>query len=61
MLKKHLVYIPMPIATILIIGLIVDQHPIATLDNEPIEQIDLEAPNVTMSTYKSTSMMWVIY
>ena len=38
----------MPIASILITGLILDQHVIVTPDNEPIEEVDLEALYVVM-------------
>ena len=38
----------MPIASILITNLILDQHLIATPDNEPIEEVNLEALNVVM-------------
>ena len=67
---------------------IVDHHPVATTDDEPIEDVDLVVPDVdlvvpdvvmdmplrrskrvispqfqmtTLSTYKSMSMMWVMY
>ena len=69
----------------MISSLVVDQHPIATPDNELIKDADLVARNVdlvtldvvihiplrglessqfhmtTLSTYKSMSMMWVMY
>ena len=40
MFKEHLVYILVLIAFILIIGPIVDKHPLVTPDNEPIEEIN---------------------
>ena len=48
MLKKHPVFIHMPIAFTLISSLVFDQHPIATPDNEPIEKVYLKAPDVVM-------------
>ena len=49
MLKKHLVFIPMPIVSIPISSPVVDQHPVATIDDEPIApDVDLVAPNVVM-------------
>ena len=38
----------MPIASTLISNPVVDQHPIATTNNEPIEDVDLVAPDVVM-------------
>ena len=46
--SKNTVFIPVPIASALITNLIVDQHQATTLNNEPIEEVDLEAPNVVM-------------
>ena len=46
MFKEHLVFIPMPIASAPISSLVVYQHPIATYDNEPIEEVNLEAPEI---------------
>ena len=48
MFNEHPVFIPVPIASALISSLIVDQHPVAALDNEPIEQVNPEASNVVM-------------
>ena len=38
--KEHLVFIPMSIASASISVPIIDQHPIATIDDKPIEDID---------------------
>ena len=38
--KEHLVFIPMPIASTPISGPVVDQHPVATSNDEPIEDVD---------------------
>ena len=38
----------MPIASASISSLIVDQHPVATTDDEPIEDVDLVALNVDL-------------
>ena len=51
MFKEHLVFIPMHIAFAPISSHVVNQHPIATLDNEPIEEVDVEAPDVVMHGY----------
>ena len=55
MLKEHPIFILMPIASSPIASPIVDQHPIATFDNELIEDVDpvaldmdLVIPNVVM-------------
>ena len=48
MFKEHLVFIPMPIASALISSPVVDQHPIATTDDKPIEDVDHVASNVVM-------------
>ena len=48
MFKEHLVFILIPIASSLMIGLIVDQHRVATPEIKPIEEVDLEAPNIVM-------------
>ena len=39
--KEHLVFIPVFIASTPISSLVVDQHPIASTDDEPIEDVDL--------------------
>ena len=41
--KEHLVFIPVPIVFTPIFSGVVYQHLIATLDNEPIEEVNLEA------------------
>ena len=38
--KEHLVFIPVPITSAPIPSPIVDQHPIATTDDEPIKDVD---------------------
>ena len=55
MFKEHPVFIHVPIASALISSPIVDQHPVATPYNEPIEDVDpvtldvdLVAPNLVM-------------
>ena len=44
--KEHLVFIPVPIAPTPISSRVADQHLITTLDNEPIEEVNLEALDV---------------
>ena len=46
--KEHPIFIPVPIASTLISSHVVDQHPVATPDNEPIEDVDLVVPNVDL-------------
>ena len=46
--KEHLFFIPMLIASAPISSLIIDQHPIATTNNEPIEDVDPVAPYVDL-------------
>ena len=46
--KEHSVFIPMPIAPAPISSPVVDQHPVATADDEPIEDVDPVAPDVVM-------------
>ena len=48
MFKEHLIFFPMPITSSLISSPIVDKHLVATTDDEPIEDVDLVAPNVVM-------------
>ena len=48
MFKEHLVFIPMPIASTPISGPVVDQHPVATTNDEAIEDVDLVAPYVNI-------------
>ena len=60
----------MPIASAPISSPIVDQHPVATTDIEPIEDVDPVAPDVNivaldvvvkiLSTYRNMKMMWVM-
>ena len=61
----------MPIASAPISSPIVDQHPVATTDIEPIEDVDPIAPDVNivaldvvmsiLYTCKNMKMMWVMY
>ena len=46
MFKKHLFFIPKLITFAPIFGSVVYQHPIATSDNEPIEEVNLKAPEI---------------
>ena len=46
MFKEHLVFIPMHIAFAPISSPVVYQHSIATSDNELIEEVNLEAPEI---------------
>ena len=46
--KEHLVFILVPIASTPINSSIVDRHPIATPDNEPIENVDSVTPIVDL-------------
>ena len=46
MFKEHLVFIPVPSTSTSIFSPIVDQHPIATIDDEPIEDVDLVALDI---------------
>ena len=48
MFKEHPIFIPVPIASTPISCPIVDQHPIATPDNETIEDVDSIAPYVNL-------------
>ena len=48
MLKKYPVFIPVPIASAPISSPIVDQHLVATTNDEPIEDLDLVALDVVM-------------
>ena len=48
MFNEHPVFILVFIASAPISSPVVDQHPVATPDNEPIEEVDLEAPDVVM-------------
>ena len=44
MFKEHLVFIPVRIASTLISSPVVNHHPVATTDDEPIEDVDPIAP-----------------
>ena len=46
MFKEHLVFIPMHIALAPISSPVVYQHSIATSDNELIEEVNPEAPEI---------------
>ena len=46
MFKEHPVFFHVPIAFAPISSLVVNQHPVATIDDEPIEDVDLIAPDV---------------
>ena len=46
--KEHPILIHVHIASVLISSLVVDQHPIATTDDEPIEDVDPVAPDVDL-------------
>ena len=48
MFKEHPVFIPVPIVFTSISCPVVDQHPVATIDDEPIEYVDLVAPDVDL-------------
>ena len=46
MLKEHPVFIPVPIASAPLFSPVIDQHPVATTDDEPIEDVDPVASDV---------------
>ena len=46
MFKEHSVFILVPIASAPISSLVVNQHPIATIDDEPIKDVDPIASDV---------------
>ena len=48
MFKEHPVFILVPIASASISIFVVNQHLVATLDNEPIEDVDPVAPDVDL-------------
>ena len=55
MFKEHPVFIPMPIVSTPISSPVFDQHPVAIIDDEPIEDVhpialdvDLIAPDVVI-------------
>ena len=46
--KEHLIIILVPITSTQISSPVVDQHPVATIDDEPIEDVDPVAPDVDL-------------
>ena len=46
MFKEHLVFIPVSIASAPISSPIVDQHLVATIEDEPIEDVNPVTPNI---------------
>ena len=48
MFKEHLVFILVPIGSTPISRPVVYEHPIATSDNEPTEEVNLEAPKIQL-------------
>ena len=46
MFKEHPIFILVPIASTPISNPIVNQHPVATIDDEPIEDVDPIVPDV---------------
>ena len=48
MFKEHLVFIPMPIFSTPIFSPVVDHHPVATTNDEPIKDVDPVAFDVAM-------------
>ena len=46
MFKEHQVFIRVPIASALISSPVIYQHPLTTFDNEPIEEVNLEVPEI---------------
>ena len=48
MFKEPPIFIHVPIASALISSPVVDQHLVATIDDEPIEDVDLVASNVDL-------------
>ena len=48
MFKEHPIFILVPIASASISSPVLDQHPVATNDDEPIEDVDPIAPYVVM-------------
>ena len=53
MFKEYPIVIPVPIVSTLISSPIVDQHLIATTDDEPIEDVDSVALDVVMDLRRS--------
>ena len=52
MFKEHAIFIHVPIAFTSISSPIVGQHPVATTDDEPTEDVDPVAPDVVMDIEK---------
>ena len=50
MFKEQLVFIPVSIAFTPISSHVVFQHPIATSDNEPIEEVNIEALEIHLQS-----------
>ena len=48
MFKEHQFFIHVLITSAPISSPVVDQHPVATIDNEPIEDVDPIAPDVDL-------------
>ena len=48
MFKEYPVFIPVPIASAPISSLVVYQYPISIPDNEPIEEVNLEAQKIQL-------------
>ena len=48
MFKEHPIFIHVPIASTSISSHIVDQHPVATTNDEPIEDVDLVALDIDL-------------
>ena len=48
MFKEHPIFIPLPIASTPISSPVINQHLVATFDDEPIEDVDPIAPNVDL-------------
>ena len=46
--KEHPIFIPVPIASSTISSPVINQHLVAIIDGEPIENVDLVAPDVVM-------------
>ena len=53
MFKEHLVFILVPITSAPISNLVVDQHLVATIDDEPIEDVDSVALDVDIPLRRS--------
>ena len=51
--KEYPIFIPVPIASALISSSIVDKHLVATIDDEPIEDVDQVVSDVVMDLRRS--------